>query len=141
MGIGSERFAGTPRASKWLQDYEAGHSQPSRRASSPGSSHTDEMVTYSWVCGCVSRGSALVWIEKRPCHLALDAKVSKKKRSLLTQNRRYLLHLSCFASLHAAAGRDAGEQEGYFCSQVAETVAGSYKGAVARNDWRGTNHT
>lgn len=80
MGIGSERFAGTPRASKWLQDYEAGHSQPSRRASSPGSSHTDEMVTYSWVCGCVSRGSALVWIEKRPCHLALDAKVSKKKK-------------------------------------------------------------
>lgn len=56
-----------------------------RRASSPGSSHAAEVVTCSWVCSCVSRGSAHVWIEKRSCHLALHAEVSKKKKSTHTK--------------------------------------------------------
>ena len=54
----------------------------------------------------MSTGSALVQIGKRPCHLLPDAEVSEKGAWQTKLEMSALL--SCFASLHAAARRDAG---------------------------------
>lgn len=82
----------------------------------PAQAHPTQLqwLTISWECSCVSTGSALVQIGKRPCHLLPDAEVSEKGAWQTKLEMSALL--SCFASLHAAARRDAGEQECYFCN-------------------------
>lgn len=57
------------------------------------------------------------------------------------EDSRHLLQHFRFASLRAAARQNAGELGGYICNQIAGAFAGSYKEAVARKDWRGTNYS
>lgn len=74
----------------------------------------------------------------KPNHLGFDMKVSKK--SIFSQKTEGACSSTLVLPLRAAARRDARELGGYICSQVVGVV-GSYEGAVARNDWRGTNYT
>lgn len=86
------------------------------QTSGPGPSHTAEVVLYSQVSSCLSRGLTLVPTGKMPNHLVFDMKVSLKKNSQERQDV-LVLHPALLLCL-SLPGRRLGNWEVMFAARL-----------------------
>lgn len=86
------------------------------RSSGPGPSHTTEVLVFSRVSSCLSRGLTLVQLGKMPNHLAFDTKISLKKNS--RERQAMLVFHPALLLCFSLPGRMLGNWEAVFAARL-----------------------